>query len=104
MEKLAEETGNVNAQIFIEDWKVLATEEQWREFRPLPLISDLIINFAEDIASYFKVGKFMKKPRIKKFFYISKISTQKFPIGYICIIQTQLLPMGGNCIIVDKKI
>lgn len=54
MEKLAEETGNVDAQIAIEDWKALATEKQWKEFRPLLLTSDLVINFAEDMASSFR--------------------------------------------------
>ena len=54
MEKLAEETGNVDAQISIEEWKALATEEQWKEFRPLPLGPGLVISFAEDMAFYFR--------------------------------------------------
>jgi hypothetical protein len=53
MEKIAKDTGNVDAQINIEDWKALATEEQWKEFRPLLLTPELVINFAEDMASYF---------------------------------------------------
>ncbi len=54
MEKLAEETGNIDAQINIKEWKKLATDEQWKEFRPLSLAPDLVINFAEDMVSYFK--------------------------------------------------
>ena len=54
MEELAKQTGNVDAQITIEDWKALATEKQWKEFRPLLLTPDLVINFAEDMVSSFQ--------------------------------------------------
>ncbi len=50
---LVEQTEHVEAGFFIEEWRALATEEKWKEYRPLPLTSDLVITFAEDMASYF---------------------------------------------------
>ena len=51
MEKLAKEIENVDAQIAIEDWKALATEEQWKGFRPLPIEPGLVIK-----SRYLKLG------------------------------------------------
>ena len=49
-----EKTEHFGAQIFIEIWKALATEAQWQEYRPMPLTKELVFNFAEDMANYFR--------------------------------------------------
>lgn len=51
---LVEKTEYAEARIFIEEWKAIATEEEWKEYRPLPLMPDLVIRFAEDMADYFR--------------------------------------------------
>lgn len=49
-----EGTECIYAQGFIEEWKALATEEQWAEFRPMPLTRELVLAFVEDMATYFR--------------------------------------------------
>ena len=52
---LVEKTEIGEARIMIEEWKALATEEEeWKGYRPLPLTSDLVIGFAEDMANLFR--------------------------------------------------
>ena len=51
---LIEKTKITKAAVFIERWKKLATEEQWKEYRPLPLTPELIMGFAEDTATHFQ--------------------------------------------------
>lgn len=49
-----EKTKITGATVFIEQWKGLATEEQWKEYRPMPLTLELILSFAEDAAAHFR--------------------------------------------------
>jgi hypothetical protein len=49
-----EETEIAEAAIFIEQWKKTATEEQWKEYRQMPLTLELILSFAEDAATHFR--------------------------------------------------
>lgn len=49
-----EKTENTAAAVFIELWKKIATEEQWKEYRPMPLTLGLILSFAEDATTYFR--------------------------------------------------
>lgn len=49
-----EKTENTTAAVFIELWKETATEEQWKGYRPMPLTSELILSFAEDVAMHFR--------------------------------------------------
>lgn len=44
----------IEAQLFIDEWKALATEEEWQEYRPMLLTPELVTNFAEDMAKYFR--------------------------------------------------
>lgn len=49
-----EKTEITVAAVFIAQWKKLASEEQWKEYRPMPLTLGLILSFAEDAAAYFR--------------------------------------------------
>jgi len=40
--------------IKLEEWKALATEEQWREYRSKVLEKGHVIAFAQDIAGYYR--------------------------------------------------
>jgi hypothetical protein len=42
------------AQMFLKEWKDLATEKEWKEYRQLPLTRNLVLNFADDMAIYFR--------------------------------------------------
>ncbi len=50
----AKREGNVDAQIFMEEWPALATPEKWQEARALEFAEDLFRNFAEDMATYIR--------------------------------------------------
>jgi len=45
---------NTDAELLFEEWHDMATEEQWREYRELPLGEGEVQNFAEDMASLFQ--------------------------------------------------
>jgi hypothetical protein len=54
IEKIAEDWRFVEGQTFLEEWKALATEEQWREYRSKVLEKGHVIAFAQDIAGYYR--------------------------------------------------
>ena len=54
MEKVAEDWRFVEGQTFLERWKKLATEEQWKKYRPMKLRKEEVIAFAQDMAGYYR--------------------------------------------------
>lgn len=62
---------NPDAECIFADWHDMATEEQWREYRDLPLGKGEAQNFIEDMASSFRsvingtCGKDLYEERIK---------------------------------------
>ena len=70
MEEVAVEISSVNAEIFLEQWKALATEEDWQKFRPMLLTKELVLRFAEDMALYY--AKVISRTETKKL-YVSRV-------------------------------
>ena len=54
IEKWAKENGNMDAQIFLEEWVALPSEVTWEEARAMDFSEGLFLNFAEDMATYFQ--------------------------------------------------
>jgi len=50
----AEENGNIDAQIFMEEWQTLVSEEKWQEAMAMEFSKGLFLAFAEDMANYFR--------------------------------------------------
>lgn len=50
---LVKKTKGGEASAFMDEWAALATEEQWEEFRPLPLDKGMVLNLAQDMNGYF---------------------------------------------------
>lgn len=45
---------SIEAETFFEEWCAMATEEEWKRLRELPLEEGEIRNFVEDMATYFR--------------------------------------------------
>jgi len=53
MREVAKGAGG-EAETHFEAWCAMATEEQWKEFREMPLSKELVAAFAEDMANAFR--------------------------------------------------
>ena len=51
---LVEKTEITEAAVFIEQWKKLATDEQWKKYRTISLGPELITGFAWDVVTHFR--------------------------------------------------
>lgn len=47
-------SANLDAEMLFEGWYKLATEDQWKDYRELPLGEGEVRNFAEDMAASFQ--------------------------------------------------
>ena len=54
LHEVAKSIGSIDAEMLFEEWYAMATEEQWGDYRKLPLGDGEVQNFAEDMAALFQ--------------------------------------------------